>query len=731
MSLIDTPLERRRFLQGFLIAGPTLAVAARIGFADSADAFPTKTDELPDVQDFTDIFVASQQPTIYDLKVEIKPDNRVYFEIPKMDIGQGIITCCGIMMADNLDVPFEAMDLALSPAEQKWGAAQITGGSHNTRVLWDPIRFVGARMRGQLVTAASQELGVPVTALRTENGYVVARDGRKVSYGDLTGAAAAVAPIKGAAMPKGSSDYKLIGHGRARHDIGLVVTGKKQYAMDLFSSKEYLPTVLALGATYGASVVSIDDTAARAIKGVIAVTHIPGMPDYLIPEAVAVTAETFGIAKKAKNALNIKWSAGPMDQLSDAQIDDLLNGIIDKVASPGEGLDATFRWPYVPHAPMEENTSVGVVRPDGYEGWGACQIPGTLQRHLAETLGMKVEQVTYHCIQGGGAFGRHLFHDQDVQVAQIAQRVGKPIKLQWLREEGIKWGRTRPVSIHHIKATVRNGDVVSYEHRMACPEMDLRHGLGDIATGYVTEYNNEGACQYFFAHSQKMPYRTGPTAITLKQRLLAKPTAAWRVVYSGQVHALDEIVMDELARMLGKDELEFRIAMADTDRHKAVLEKVGHEGQWGRKLPAGVAQGLGLHEEYKSIAAYLMEIDTRGNEPRMTRCTVAVDNGHCINPTGTLASLFGQAMDGFSLAFRAGLHVDNGATRESNFHDYKWSRMFDSAPDFQGFVLPNSNVLPGGVGELGVPAAAGAAANAWARATGKQPRNFPLNEYGV
>jgi isoquinoline 1-oxidoreductase beta subunit len=228
-----------------------------------------------------------------------------------------------------------------------------------------------------------------------------------------------------------------------------------------------------------------------------------------------------------------------------------------------------------------------------------------------------------------------------------------------------------------------------------------------------------------------MPYRTGPTAITLKQRLLAKPTAAWRVVYSGQVHALDEIVMDELARMLGKDELEFRIAMADTDRHKAVLEKVGHEGQWGRKLPAGVAQGLGLHEEYKSIAAYLMEIDTRGNEPRMTRCTVAVDNGHCINPTGTLASLFGQAMDGFSLAFRAGLHVDNGATRESNFHDYKWSRMFDSAPDFQGFVLPNSNVLPGGVGELGVPAAAGAAANAWARATGKQPRNVPLNEYGV
>ena len=169
----------------------------------------------------------------------------------------------------------------------------------------------------------------------------------------------------------------------------------------------------------------------------------------------------------------------------------------------------------------------------------------------------------------------------------------------------------------------------------------------------------------------------------------------------------------------------------DSDRHRAVLEKAAHEGQWGRKLPQGVAQGLGMHDEYKSIAAYLMEVDTRGREPRMNRVTIAVDNGHCVNPTGTTSSLLGQAMDGFAVVYRAGLHVDNGATRESNFHDYKWSRMFDSAPDFQGFVLPNSNVLPGGVGELGVPAAAAAAANAWARATGKQPRNFPLNEYGA
>ncbi|MEW6473858.1 MAG: molybdopterin cofactor-binding domain-containing protein [Actinomycetota bacterium] len=731
MTTLDTPIERRKVLKGFLIAGPTLAVAAKLGVGDgAANAWPTKTDELPDAQDFTDIFILSQQPTIYDLLIELRPDGTAYAEVPKQDIGQGILTSFKMMVADNLDIPYEKTEVALGKADQKWGAAQITGGSHNVRVLWDPVRLIGAKMRGQLLAAASNRLGVPVSQLRTEDGFVVARDGRKIGYGELSSEAAALPNAK-AAAPKTAAEFKIIGKPHVRENIRDIVQGKAPYSMDLFSSKEYLPTVVAMAATHGASVVSIDDSEAKKIPGVIAVTHVPGMPDYLIPEAVAVTAETFGIAKKAKNALKIKWSAGPMDALSDAQIDDLLNGIIDELTNPGEGIEATFRWPYVPHAPMEENAAVANVTADSAEVWGGAQIPPTLQRQLAETLGMPVEKITYHVIRAGGAFGRHLFHDQDVQAAQVSQRLGKPVKLQWLREEGIKHGRTRPVSIHKIKAVVSGGDVVGFEHRMACPEMDLRHGLGDVVTGYITEYNNEGACQYFFAHTQKLFYKTGPTSITLKQKLLAKPTAAWRVVYSGQVHAANEIIMDELARMLGKDEVEYRLSMLDSARHVAVLEKAAQEANWGQKLPAGVAQGVGMHDEYKSIAAYIMTIDTRGREPRMTACTIAVDNGHCVNPEGTKSSLLGQAHDGFALAFRAGLHVDNGATRESNFHDYKWTRMFDSAPDMSVHILPSSNVLPGGIGELGVPAAASAAANAWARATGKQPRNFPLNEYGA
>src|SRR5438874_11063256 len=119
MSAFKTPVERRTVLKGFLIAGPTLAIAARLGFADGAGAFPTKTDEVPDMQDFTDIFVTTQQPTVYDLKIEIKPDNRVYLEGPRAEVGQGFMTMIGMLVADGLDVPFASMDIITSPAEQK------------------------------------------------------------------------------------------------------------------------------------------------------------------------------------------------------------------------------------------------------------------------------------------------------------------------------------------------------------------------------------------------------------------------------------------------------------------------------------------------------------------------------------------------------------------------------------------------------------------------------------
>jgi isoquinoline 1-oxidoreductase beta subunit len=742
MSIFEKQIQRRQVLKTFLVAGPTLAIGARLGLDDldpsKAGAAIRRTPDLYEHQDFSDIFVQTATPFYYDLVVDIKPNNRVYFEIPRMDIGQGPLTSITMMMADNLDAPFENFDSVLSKAEPKRADGQLTGGSSNVRGLWDPVRIIAAQIRAHLTTAASHRWGISPNTLRTSDGYVIAPDGRKLSYGELTAEAAKLSPKdipKGLATLKKPSDYKIIGTPRFRTNAKDIVTGKAPYAMDFPVEGCVLTTYIA-PKTLGATVKSIDDSEAKKIPGFIGTTEIPGLPSELIPGGVAVMAETFGVARKAKNLVKVTWNAGPMDNMSDADIDQMLEKIIDPPVVPdtGEGMiDATFRWPYINQAPMETNTAVARVTKDKAEIWGGFQIPNAAVRNIAVALGMKEEQVVIHVIPRGGAFGRALFHDAGFQAAQISQRVGKPIKLMWMREEDIKYGRTRPVSIHKVRATIKGGDVASFEHHMACAEMDLRHGLGDVITHNLTRYDNDGVGKYFFEQSASghIPYNVGFRLSTLEQTLLAVPTSPWRVVYSGQVCSINDIVMSELARMMGKDEYEFLRAHLQSEKHQAVLDKAAHEGQWGKKLPAGVAQGLGFHDEYHGLCAMLMEVDVRGAFPRVRSCTIACDPGFLVNPMGAEGELQGCAHDGIGTVFRAAEHVEKGVIKESNWYDYKWTRMFDSPPEYNIHFLPNNQAEPGGIGELGVPAAAAAAANAWARATGKQVRKFPVTEYGA
>src|SRR5688572_2811309 len=247
MTTLETPIGRRQVLQGFLVAGPTLATAWKIGMPEGASAFPVASPESTDAQDLTDALILTGTPGYYDLLIEIKPDNRVYFELPRMEVGQGVKTSVGMMVADHLDVPFANMDITLSKAEQKRGAGQLTGGSHAVRSLWDPVRLICAGMRGQLMAAASQHLGVPVDQLRTEDGYVIARSGEKVAYGEISELARSFTTAP-AAAPKTAAEFKIIGTPQHREDARRIVTGAMPYAMDT-PVQGALPTVIALSAT--------------------------------------------------------------------------------------------------------------------------------------------------------------------------------------------------------------------------------------------------------------------------------------------------------------------------------------------------------------------------------------------------------------------------------------------------------------------------------------------------
>jgi isoquinoline 1-oxidoreductase beta subunit len=327
-------------------------------------------------------------------------------------------------------------------------------------------------------------------------------------------------------------------------------------------------------------------------------------------------------------------------------------------------------------------------------------------------------------MRAGGSFGRRIYHEPAVEAARVSKAIGHPVKLMWTRNDDMRHGRVRPRSHHQLRAVHLAGEVLSYEHRASCVELDLGSGTGQalIDAGYVSP--TIGAA--FFNISQVCPYNFGVVTESLNEVSYDMPTATWRSVYSAQARTAEEIIVDEIAKAIGADAVAMRRTFLKTAEARAVLNKVATEGKWGRAMSSGTAQGVALHGEYRSIAACLVEIDCGGAQPRVTKAVMALDVGRQVNPSGLRAQAIGSLMDGISTVLLAGNHLDDGAFREGSYSDFKYARQADAPLECEVHLVGGTG-KPGGVGELCVPAAAGAVANAYARATGDKPRNFPIN----
>jgi isoquinoline 1-oxidoreductase beta subunit len=268
--------------------------------------------------------------------------------------------------------------------------------------------------------------------------------------------------------------------------------------------------------------------------------------------------------------------------------------------------------------------------------------------------------------------------------------------------------------------------VLSYEHRMASVAVDFTgsgSGQALVDAGYGSPTVGTG----YFQLSEACPYNFGMVTETLAEVPYDLHTGTWRSVYSAQARTAEEIMVDELARKMGKDPVAFRLEFLKTDTERAVLNKIASAGGWGRLMPPGTAQGVGFHAEYRSLAACLVEIDCTTSTPRVTKAAVAVDVGLPVNPKGLQAQAIGGVIDGISTILSAGNHLDNGAFREGSYKDFLYARQANAPLSCEVYVMPATGSSPGGAGELIVPAAAAAVANAYARATGAKPRSFPIN----
>lgn len=717
---------RRRFLT-CLVSAPVLTVAARFGVgnahAATTQAIPTLPPNVPDVLDLGEALILAGALTAFDLVLQITPDNRIKLELPRAEVGQGITTAAAMIVAEELDARLEDVDVPLSRARPELLFNQLTGSSNSVRSLWDPLRAIAALARSRLITAAALQWGVSASGLRTRDGQVVAPDGRSASFGSLSAAAASVLiPADLLPLPKDPSQYGIVGTPRTRIDARDLVTGKAKYAADL-QIPGAMPTVVARAPTIRGTLEGYDDSVARAMPGVLAIVRVPS--------GVAVIAETFDQAFKARDALRTRWNPGPISALSDADIRQRLRQAAPPLIVPplpllAQYVEASFDFAFVSHAPLETLAAVADVRSDRAEIWYSGKSPIVAQETIAATLGLPLSKVTVNVIRGGGSFGRRLFFDAALEAAQISKAAGRPVKLMWSRNDDMRHGRMRPASYHKVGVTLLLGQVLAYEHRIATVQTDLRHGAGEALTALGFALAPGLACQVFYLLTQKIPYNFGIVTNLLGELVLDMPSSSWRGVYSGMTGVVHEIMVDAIASKLRRDPVSFRRSFLSSDRARAVLNKVASAGLWGRALPAGCAQGVGLWEEFGSIVAYLVEIDARDPAaPRVTKAVAAADVGRAINPRGLEAQLMGSLIDGISLTLQAGLHIDRGAVREGSFADFHYARMRHSPPVFEAHIMPPSGE-PGGAGELGVPAAAAAVANAYARATGTSPRKFPI-----
>jgi isoquinoline 1-oxidoreductase beta subunit len=576
-----------------------------------------------------------------------------------------------------------------------------------------------------LVSAAAKRWNVDPASCRAQSGDVLhAPTGRSINYGDLAADAARM-PVPESVTLKRPEDFKLIGTPAKRLDTPSKVNGTAVYGIDVRPPGVTIAT-LAQSPVFGGRVKSVDDAAAKAVKGVRQIVRLD--------DAVAVVADHMGAAKKGLAALVIEWDDGPHAKLDTDKIVGELEratlasgpvaqtiGSIDAaMASAVTKVEATYQVPFLAHAAMEPMNCTVHVRKDGCEVWVGSQVVARAQAAAAKTAGLPLDKVVVHNHLIGGGFGRRLEIDGVIRAVQIAQQIDGPVKVVWTREEDIQHDMYRPYFFDRISAALdEKGMPVAWNHRFA--------GSSVIARWIPPVFNNgldpdttEGAINLAYAlPNMHVEYlRVEPPGI---------PTAFWRSVGPSHNVFVVESFLDELAAAAQQDPVAYRRALlGKAPRAKAVLELAAERAGWGQPLPNRVGRGVSVQFAFASYMAHVAEVEvSREGAVRVRRVVCAVDCGTVVNPDTVRAQIEGAIIFGITAALYGEITLKDGRVEQTNFDTYQILRM-DEAPAIEVHIVQSSEP-PGGMGEPGTSAIVPAVTNAIFAATGKRLRKLPID----
>ncbi|HEX7969195.1 MAG TPA: molybdopterin cofactor-binding domain-containing protein, partial [Stellaceae bacterium] len=514
--------------------------------------------------------------------VRIAPDNTVTVIIKHLEMGQGTYTGLATIVAEELDADWAQVRAESAPADAsrynnlRFGKVQGTGGSTAVANSWDQLRQAGATARAMLVAAAAADWNVPPAEITVERGVVKhAASGRSATFGALAGKAAAQ-PVPANVTVKDPKDFRLIGHRVPRLDTPAKTNGTAQFALDV-KLPDMVTAVVQRPPLFGATVRSLDAAAAKAVPGVIDVVQIPA--------GVAVVGKTFWAAKQGREALKVDWDDSKAEKRGTTELMAEYEALAKKPGMPARRtgavdpalagaarrLDASFKFPYLAHAPMEPLTCVVRLTGDACEIWAGDQFQTIDQANAARAGGLKPEQVAIHTLYAGGSFGRraNAVSDYIVEAVTVAKALGadgRPIKLVWTREDDIRGGRYRPMYVHAIEAGLDGkGDLVAWQHRIVGQSIMAGTPFAGLIKDGIDATSVEGA--------STLPYAIPNIGVELHTTEVGVPVLWWRSVGSTHTAYATEVFLDEVANAAGKDPVSFRKALLkDEPRHLGVLQ---------------------------------------------------------------------------------------------------------------------------------------------------------------
>jgi isoquinoline 1-oxidoreductase beta subunit len=664
--------------------------------------------------------------------IRINPTDTVTLVIPMIEMGQGVYTSLSMLLAEELEVRLDQIQVQHAPPNHALYANSIigiqnTGGSASVRAFWTPLRQAGAVGRNLLIAAAAKRWNVDPATCRARDGVVLDASGAKyLGYGELANAAAKL-PVPPAASVKlkDPKDFTLIGTRAKRVDSAIKVDGRALYGIDTRLPGMKIAAV-AISPVLGGKAKTVDEKAALAVKGVRQVVNID--------EAVAVVADHTGAAKKGLEAAATTWDDGPNAGVNNA---DIVRQLEEESKQPGtvarndgdaskalaeatQRLDAIYQVPFLAHAAMEPMNCTVHLQKDRCDIWVGTQAPTITQSVVAELTGLPKDTVNIHNHLIGGGFGRRLEADGTVLAVKIARHVDGPVKVIWSREEDIQHDMYRPYYLDRLSAGLdAAGKPVAWTHRIAGSSVMAR---------YYPPYFKDGLDPDAVEAAAEPPYALLNIHVDyVRVEPPGVQTSWWRGVGPTHNVFVVESFMDELAHAARQDPVAYRKGLlGHNPRALAVLSLAAEKAGWGSPLPARHGRGISVQFAYGSYASQVAEVEVAADgSVKVKRIVCAIDCGMYVNPDTIEAQIQGGTLFGLTAALHGSITFKDGRVEQSNFDTYLPMRI-DEVPAVETHLIKNAEA-PGGVGEAPTAIVSAAVTNAIFAATGKRLRSLPID----